>query len=137
MNSWISANCSTFSFWSVLYFHWLNSLNKWLVLKRIWCCLKSSSAVKEFLFFIRQRIFCSTASSNTCDRIKLIVSYPISHVLYIHRLFNMQVPCWTFIIRWVVSGIFHPLILEWEPCNLAFSTLILSERRPSSLFVNH
>ena len=137
MNSWVSTNCPAFSFWRVLYLHRLNSFNKWLVLKWIWCSLKSSSAVKEFLFFIRLWIFCSAASSNTCDCIQFIISYPISHVFYIHRFLNMQIPWRALIIWWVVSCIFHPLILEWEPWNLTFSALILSERRPSSLFVNH
>ena len=137
MNSWVSADSPTFTFWGVLHLHRGHGLNKRLVLERIWGCLKSSSAVKEFLVFIGFRIFSTAATSNAGDRIKFIIPYPIPHVLNIHRFLNMQIPRRTLIVWRVIPGVLHPLILEWEPRDLPFSALVLSQRGTTPLFVDH
>lgn len=79
--------------------HRLRSLGKRIVLNRIRTRLKGSPAVKEFLlFFLTLAILCSTAPPYCRYLVDLVISYPIPHVLYIHRLLNMQVPDWTFIV---------------------------------------
>ena len=79
--------------------HRLRSLSKRIVLNCIRTRLKGSPAVKEFLlFFLTLAILSPAATPDRRYLVDLVISYPIPHVFYIHRLLYMQVPDWTFIV---------------------------------------